>query len=111
MIVELTAHASRDKIITLTGIAGRLQRAYNNHFESLVIITIAVVLINLSNQSTPLTQNCAWAYVVARALYILVEGENLTIRNLCDCHTLSIPVPYTFHTAISAQSRKVNTHV
>lgn len=65
-----TAMGNRDDKPELTGIPARLQRAYNNHFESLAIFTIAVVVINLSNQSTPLTQNCAWVYVVARALYI-----------------------------------------
>lgn len=65
-----TALSSRDKPITLAGLAARLQRAYNNHYESLAIFTIAVIVISLSNQSTALTQNCAWAYVIARALYI-----------------------------------------
>ncbi len=70
--------SSRDKPITLTGAAARLQRAYNNHFESLVIFTIAVIVVTLSNQSTPLTQNCAWAYIVARALYIPAYVFGLT---------------------------------
>jgi uncharacterized MAPEG superfamily protein len=29
-----------------------------------------VIVVTLSNQSTPLTQNCAWVYVIARTLYI-----------------------------------------
>jgi hypothetical protein len=32
---------------------GRLQRALNNHFEGLILFTIAVVVITLSDQSTP----------------------------------------------------------
>ena len=48
----------------------RLQRALNNHFEGLILFTIAVLVVTLSNQSTPLTATCAYAYLVARLLYI-----------------------------------------
>ena len=64
------ALSSRDRPIILTGAAARLQRAYNNHYESLAIFTIAVIVVSLADQSTQLTQNCAWAYVIARVLYI-----------------------------------------
>jgi uncharacterized MAPEG superfamily protein len=49
---------------------GRLQRAMTNHFEALVLFTIAVVVVTLSGQSTPLTQGCAWAYLAARIAYV-----------------------------------------
>lgn len=49
---------------------GRLQRALNNHFEGLILFTLAVVVVTLGNQSTPLTQACAWVYLAARILYI-----------------------------------------
>ncbi len=48
----------------------RLQRAMNNHFEALILFTIAVLVITLSNQSTPTTQIAAWAYLAARILYV-----------------------------------------
>ena len=48
----------------------RLFRALNNHFEGLILFTIAVVVITLSDQSTPVTQTCAWAYLAARVLYV-----------------------------------------
>jgi len=48
----------------------RLQRAMNNHFEGLILFTLAVVVVTLANQSTALTQYAAWAYLVARILYI-----------------------------------------
>jgi uncharacterized MAPEG superfamily protein len=70
--------SSRDKPILLSGTAARLQRAYHNHFESLAIFTIAVIVVTLSNQSTPLTQKCAYAYVIARALYIPAYAFDLT---------------------------------
>jgi uncharacterized MAPEG superfamily protein len=49
---------------------GRLQRALNNHFEGLILFTIAVAVVTLGNQSTPLTSACAWVYLAARVLYI-----------------------------------------
>jgi uncharacterized MAPEG superfamily protein len=49
---------------------GRLFRALNNHFEGLILFTLAVVVVTLGDQSTPLTQNCAWIYLVARVLYV-----------------------------------------
>jgi uncharacterized MAPEG superfamily protein len=54
----------------LSVVSGRLQRAMNNHFEALILFTIAVVVVTLSGQSSPVTQNAAWAYLVARVLYI-----------------------------------------
>jgi hypothetical protein len=47
------AASPRDNPINLTGTAGRLQRAMNNHFEGLILFTIAVLVVTLSNQSTP----------------------------------------------------------
>jgi uncharacterized MAPEG superfamily protein len=49
---------------------GRLQRALNNHFEALILFTLAVVVVTLGNQSTPVTQYAAWTYLAARVLYI-----------------------------------------
>ncbi|MGL4236107.1 MAPEG family protein [Tabrizicola sp.] len=49
---------------------GRMQRALNNHFEALILFTIAVVVVTLGNQSTTVTQYAAWAYLAARVLYI-----------------------------------------
>jgi uncharacterized MAPEG superfamily protein len=48
----------------------RLQRALNNHFEGLILFTIAALVVTLSDQSTPFTATCAYAYLVARLLYI-----------------------------------------
>jgi len=54
----------------LSRITARLQRALNNHFEGLILFTLAVVVVTLGNQSTPVTQYAAWVYLGARALYI-----------------------------------------
>lgn len=48
----------------------RLYRALNNHFEGLILFTIACVVITLSDQSTPFTAACAWVYLMARIAYI-----------------------------------------
>ncbi|MAM62097.1 MAPEG family protein [Maritimibacter sp. UBA3975] len=49
---------------------GRLYRAFNNHFEALILFTIAVVVVSISDQSTLFTTTCAWVYLGARILYI-----------------------------------------
>ena len=64
--------SSRDKaperpVSTLTG---RMQRALNNHFEGLILFTLAVVVVTLSGQADAFTAACAWAYLAARVLYV-----------------------------------------
>ncbi|MEX3016627.1 MAPEG family protein [Gymnodinialimonas hymeniacidonis] len=49
---------------------GRLIRAMNNHFEALILFTIAVFVVTLGDQSSPLTATCAWIYLAARVLYV-----------------------------------------
>ncbi|MEM1235293.1 MAG: MAPEG family protein [Pseudomonadota bacterium] len=48
----------------------RLFRAFNNHFESLALFTIACLVVTLSAQGTAFTATCAWVYLAARILYI-----------------------------------------
>ncbi|MGY6703341.1 MAPEG family protein [Roseinatronobacter sp.] len=48
----------------------RLQRALNNHFEGLILFAIAATVISVSGQSSGLTAACAYAYLIARILYI-----------------------------------------
>jgi len=48
----------------------RLFRAMNNHFEGLIMFTLAVVVVTLSNQSTPFTAVCGWVYLAARVAYV-----------------------------------------
>jgi len=54
----------------LSEVTARLQRALNNHFEGLILFTIAVLVVTLGQQSTPLTQTAAWIYLAARVLYV-----------------------------------------
>jgi uncharacterized MAPEG superfamily protein len=58
-------------------VTGRLQRAMNNHFEGLILFTLAVVVVTLGNQSSPVTQYAAWAYLAARVLYIPAYAAGL----------------------------------
>ena len=60
----------RDEPRQLTGAAGRLQRALINHFEGLILFTIAVVVVTLSDRSNAVTQMAAWVYLGARVLYV-----------------------------------------
>lgn len=60
----------RDNAPVLTGKAGRLKRAMENHFEGLILFTIAVVVVTLSDKAGGRTAICAWTYLVARILFI-----------------------------------------
>ncbi|GLK62625.1 MAPEG family protein [Paracoccus kondratievae] len=60
----------RDTQPEFSALTGRLRRAVNNHFEGLILFTIAVVVVVLSDASSPLTVLCSWTYLLARLLYI-----------------------------------------
>ncbi len=49
---------------------GRLQRAMTNHFEGLILFTIAVIVVTFTKITTPFTVACAWTYLAARVVYI-----------------------------------------
>ncbi|SIO41212.1 Uncharacterized conserved protein, MAPEG superfamily [Rhodovulum sp. ES.010] len=48
----------------------RMQRAFQNHFEALILFTAAVTLVTVSDQSTWFTALCAFAYLAARIVYV-----------------------------------------
>lgn len=48
----------------------RLQRAFQNHFEALILFAIAVLVLTLSGGANAFTQAAAWTYLAARLLYI-----------------------------------------
>ena len=64
------AMGPRDEQIHLTGTAGRLQRAMNNHFEGLILFSIAVMVITYSGQNDDKTALACAAYLIARTLYV-----------------------------------------
>ena len=49
---------------------GRLFRALENHFEGLILFGIACTVIAVSGQSSGFTATCAYAYLIARVLYV-----------------------------------------
>ncbi len=68
---------SRDQVREMTGVPGRLLRAFNNHFEALVLFTIAVIVVTLGEASSEWTERCAWVYLIARMLYIPAYASGL----------------------------------
>ena len=69
-VVYTSSPRDRPPLRQMSTLTGRLQRALNNHFEGLILFTLAVVVVSLGNQSTPVTQTAAWTYLGARVLYI-----------------------------------------
>ena len=67
--VEYTG-GNRDEQKQATGIPGRLKRALDNHFEGLILFTIAVLVVVLGDAGSQLTEYCAWTYLWARLLYV-----------------------------------------
>jgi uncharacterized MAPEG superfamily protein len=68
----------RDEPMALTGRAGRLKRAMENHFEGLILFTLAVVVVSLSGAASGFTALCAWIYLAARVLYVPAYAFGLT---------------------------------
>lgn len=60
----------RDRAAELSPLAGRLRRAMNNHFEAMILFTLAVVVVTLGPGPSPFTAACAWIYLAARVLYV-----------------------------------------
>jgi uncharacterized MAPEG superfamily protein len=48
----------------------RLFRAFNNHFEGLILFSIAVFIITFSDQTSAVTVLCSGVYLLARIVYI-----------------------------------------
>lgn len=68
----------RDEPLTLVGGAGRLKRAMDNHFEGLILFTLAVVVVTLSEASSDFTAAMAWTYLAARVAYVPAYAFGLT---------------------------------
>jgi len=56
----------------------RLLRALNNHFEGLILFTIACLVVTLSGQNDSVTATLATVYLVARILYVPAYYFGLT---------------------------------
>ncbi|MEP3440402.1 MAG: MAPEG family protein [Sulfitobacter sp.] len=55
---------------TLSDKTARLGRAFDNHFQGLILFAIAVLVTELSGQRSALTALCATIYLFARVAYI-----------------------------------------
>ncbi|MBU2991765.1 MAPEG family protein [Octadecabacter sp. 1_MG-2023] len=66
------AMSARDRAPSrpLSDLGGRLQRAMSNHFEGLILFSLAVVVVTLSGQTSKFTATCAYIYVIARVAYV-----------------------------------------
>ena len=62
----------------MSTVTGRLQRALNNHFEGLILFTLAVVAVTLSGKASVFTAICAWTYLAARVAYVPAYAFDLT---------------------------------
>ncbi len=54
----------------LTGTAGRADRALKNHYESLPLFAVAVLVLVLADKTSGLSAGLAWVYLAARTLYV-----------------------------------------
>ena len=72
------AMGKRDRPVELTGTAGRAQRAMNNHFEGLILFSIACLVVTVGDQSTSVTSACATIYLLARIFYVPAYVFGLT---------------------------------
>lgn len=68
----------QDFVGELQGTAARLYRTFNNSTENLMLFGVAVGIIAISQQSTPVTATCAWAFLLARVAYIPAYVFGLT---------------------------------
>ncbi|NNE51936.1 MAG: MAPEG family protein [Sulfitobacter sp.] len=60
----------RDPSSPMSERTARLGRAFENHFEGLLLFAIAVGVIEASGQNGPFTATCAWVYLAARIGYV-----------------------------------------
>ena len=61
----------RDEGVTIRDrTTARLQRAYNNHIEGLVLYAVAAVVVVVGGKVSLFTHLCALVYLVARILYV-----------------------------------------
>ena len=65
-----TSPRDRDLSTQLSPKTARLGRALDNHFEGLILFTIACIVVTLAGKSGAVTTACAWAYLAARVVYV-----------------------------------------
>jgi uncharacterized MAPEG superfamily protein len=56
----------------------RLGRAFDNHFQGLILFGIAVGVIQMSGQNSGFTAFCGWIYLLARVAYVPAYAKGLS---------------------------------
>lgn len=75
--------SSRDEGRTVSGIAGRLERALNNSITAMVLFAPAVLLIVATDKSSNATLLACQVFLLARVVYLPAYAFKLTgIRSL-----------------------------
>ena len=94
--------AERREHITLTGIAGRSDRAVKNSIVSLVFVLPAVMALALIGQSSTGTVIALQIFLVARILYFVVYLFSITWVRSCLWWVGTICVFYLYAIALSS---------
>lgn len=94
--------AERREHITLTGIAGRSDRAVNNSIVSLVFVLPAVMALALIGQSSTGTVIALQIFLVARILYFVAYLFSITWVRSCLWWVGTICVFYLYAIALSS---------
>ncbi len=94
--------AERIEHITLTGIAGRSDRAVKNSIVSLVFVLPAVMALALSGQSSTETVIALQIFLVARILYFVAYLFSITWVRSCLWWVGTICVFYLYAIALSS---------
>ena len=94
--------AERREHITLTGIAGRSDRAVKNSIVSLVFVLPAVMALALSGQSSTTTVIALQIFLVARILYFIAYLFSITWVRSCLWWASTLCIFYLYAIAISS---------
>ena len=94
--------AERREHITLTGIAGRSDRAVKNSIVSLVFVLPAVMAFALSGQSSTATVIALQIFLIARILYFAAYLFSITWVRSCLWWVGTICVFYLYAIALSS---------
>ena len=94
--------AERIEHITLTGIAGRSDRAVNNSIVSLVFVLPAVMALALIGQSSTGTVIALQIFLVARILYFVAYLFSITWVRSCLWWASTLCIFYLYAIAISS---------
>ena len=94
--------AERSEHITLTGIAGRSDRAVKNSIVSLVFVLPAVMALALIGQSSTGTVIALQIFLVARILYFIAYLFSITWVRSCLWWASTLCIFYLYAIAISS---------